>query len=271
MIVMIIIPVLFYLDIRTCSAFHNFQAGSRAAAMGNAAITSSDLWSLYHNQAGLASMHTVHAGFHYENRFLVPELGFHALALAFPARPGTIGIGYSHFGFSGYHENKLGLAFARLYGKKFATGIRINYLHRFIAGGYGRSGRLLVEGGITVQPFEGVVVAAHIYNPAGAKMADNHNRSLPVITRIGISKLSGENLLVAAEIEKEQDSKVVFRTGLELGFSGPFYLRCGLGTRPVQTCFGMGYTTGKLSADMAFTNHRILGFSPHITVSYIIG
>jgi hypothetical protein len=268
-IMMVFFPVFFFIP-QGSFPCTNYPLGSRAAAMGNAAVTTSDLWSVHHNQAGLASVSAIHAGFHYENKFLVPDLGLQAVALAVPASPGTLGLSYTYFGISRYYESKLGLAFGRMFGKRISAGIGINYLYTYIAEDYGDSGRPSVEGGFITQPFDGVFVAAHIYNPTRAKNIVPYGVPFPSVMRMGIAAVAGERILAAVEAMKESGRKTVFRAGLEMGFQGSFYLRAGVASEPVQTSFGLGYIHGKLLADLAFTNHQQLGYSPHISISYIL-
>ncbi len=268
-IMVVFFPAFFFIPQKSFPGA-NYPFGSRAAAMGNAAVTTSDLWSVHHNQAGLASLSAIQAGFHYENKFLVPDLGLQALALAVPASPGTLGLSYTRFGISRYYESKLGLAFGRMFGEKISAGIGINYLYTYIADDYGDSGSLSVEGGFITQPFDGVFVAAHIYNPTRMKNVVHYGVPFPSIMRMGIAAFAGDRILAAAEAMKESGRKTVFRAGLEMGFQGPFYLRAGVASGPVQTSFGLGYIYGKLLADLAFTNHQQLGYSPHISISYIL-
>jgi hypothetical protein len=268
-IILIFFPVLF-ISPQYSYPSENYPLGSRAAAMGNATVMISDLWSVHHNQAGLASLTAIQAGFHYENRYFLPELGLHALAIAVPASPGTLALSYTYFGFTQYNESKLGLAFGRMFGERISAGIQLNYLHTFISGDYGSGGNLTVEGGIIIRALEGLLVAAHLYNPARTKNIVSYGEPLPVILRVGMAGLFGENILTSVEAQKETGRRTVFKAGLETVFHGPFFLRAGITTVPVQGSFGLGYIHGKLTADLAFTNHQQLGYSPHITINYII-
>lgn len=93
--------------------------------MGNASVAISDLWSAFNNQAGLAWLETSHAGVYYENRFLMKELGYKEL-VAYPLKSGTIGLSFNHFGYSAYNESKIGLAFAKAFGKYLAFGLQLD-------------------------------------------------------------------------------------------------------------------------------------------------
>ena len=74
------------------AANDNYPLGSRAAAMSNISVMLSDVWSVFHNQAGLAGLEHIVIGFHHENKFIVPQYGLQALAIGIPVRPGTIGV-----------------------------------------------------------------------------------------------------------------------------------------------------------------------------------
>jgi len=46
----------------------DYPIGARSAAMGNASVSLSDMWSAHHNQAGLGFVRNISAGVSYENR-----------------------------------------------------------------------------------------------------------------------------------------------------------------------------------------------------------
>ena len=268
-IILILFPVFYFFPASELSANENFPLGSRAAAMGNAAVAVSDIWSVHHNQAGLASLFALQAGFHHENKFMVPEFGLQALALAIPARPGTIGLSYTYFGFSKYNESKIGLAFGRKFSERISAGVQVNYLYTYIADDFGDTGNITVEGGFIVQPVEGLFVAVHVYNPTRTMIRTYYDEPVPTILRFGLAGYLGDRILAAVETEKEIDHEPVFKAGLEVGVVGSLYLRTGIISSPVQGSFGLGYIFGGLSADIAFTNHRLLGFTPHFSISYM--
>lgn len=236
--------------------------------MGNAAVAIGDIWSVYHNQAGLASITSWQAGIHHENKFFLPELGLQAFALAIPALPGTIGLSYTFFGFSQYNEGKVGLAFGRFFGEKISAGVQINYLYTHVAGHYGETGSLAVEGGVIAEAIEGIFVAIHIFNPGEFRIKSKDGPATLSALRLGVTGYAGEKVLVSAEAEKQTGHKMVLKAGLEAGCKGPFFLRAGIISYPVQSTFGFGYIFGNISADMAFTHHRQLGLTPHISLSY---
>ena len=91
----------------------NYPIGSRPAAMANAYVMESDVWSVYHNQAGLGFYPHFAIGFHHENKFVTKEIALHALAITVPTKPGTFGLSYRYFGYSIDNESKIGLGFGQ--------------------------------------------------------------------------------------------------------------------------------------------------------------
>ena len=110
----------------------NFPIGTRPAGLANTYVMQSDLWSVYHNQAGLGFHDKMSLGFHHENRFVAEEFSLHALAFTYPFKPGTFGISYSYFGYEDYNVSKIGLGFGKHFGSSLAAGVQLNYHYTFI-------------------------------------------------------------------------------------------------------------------------------------------
>lgn len=102
--------------------------GGRCSGMGYTSVAMSDFWSIHNNPAGMAEWRHISAGFYYENRFLMKELGYKNAAFLIPLDIGVIGLSVRQFGFTHYNENKIGIAFARSFGKSLRIGIQLDYL-----------------------------------------------------------------------------------------------------------------------------------------------
>src|SRR5437899_1184704 len=98
----------------------DFPVGARSAAMANASVSLSDVWSAQHNQAGLGFVRDVSAGVYYENRFLLKELSIKGAVVALPVKGGTFGLCITNFGYSLYNENKYSLSFSKAFGDKLS-------------------------------------------------------------------------------------------------------------------------------------------------------
>lgn len=246
----------------------NYPLGARSAGMSNATVMMPHLWSVFHNQAGLAWLDQFSFGFHHENKFVVPQYALQAVAIVIPTAPGTMGITYSYFGYSKYHENKIGVAFGRMLGKNISAGIQLNYLNVFIADQYGNQGNLTVEAGIMAQPVKNLFLGVHVFNPTRAKVSLDTEEDIPTIFRFGMGYRFANTIFLAAETEKDLNNPAVFKTGIEFELADNLTLRTGFSTKPALYTFGLGYSYKRIKADLAFTRHQQLGFTPHFSILY---
>ncbi|MBL7883932.1 MAG: hypothetical protein JNL69_07665, partial [Bacteroidia bacterium] len=210
----------------------DYPVGARSAAMGNASVSLSDVWSAHHNQAGLGFVRNISAGVSYENRFLIKEISVRGGVVAVPVKGGTFGLCITNFGFNLYSENKYSLSFAKAFGEKFAMGIAMDYLTTRIAEGYGTRGVLAAEVGMQAKPIKGLTIGVHAFNPTRAKLADYNNERLPTIIRLGADYEFSEKVILAIETQKDIQYKAEFKAGIEYKAVKEFYLRLGVSTNP---------------------------------------
>lgn len=260
--------LLAFLIIGRAPATNNHPIGARSAAMGNASVALSDVWSLYHNQAGLAHLKKVETGFYYENRFLVPELSVKGIALAIPVKSGVFGATATHYGFSLYSETKAGLAYAQSFGEKISAGLQLNYLNTFIGEGYGNKTMVTAEFGFMAELADGLSIGAHIYNPSRAKVSEYANERVPTIMRLGLNYKLSEKALICAETIKDTNHKPGFRAGMEYQVVEQVFLRAGISTNPAMNTFGIGFNLKHVKIDFASSINSVLGYSPQIGLNY---
>jgi len=243
-----------------------YAPGARSAGMAGMGVMLPGFWSMHNNQAGLASIDQVCVGFHHENRFLESKLGLQSLALALPAKPGTLALNMSGFGYSIYRESRIGLAFARKFTERFAAGIQLDYFHTHISGKYGHKSFLGVEAGIQYRPSSRLIAGAHVFNPTRTRINTYPDEYLPTIFRAGMAWTAGEELLIGIEIEKDLEKRPIWKAGMEYTLSEQIWIRAGTGISPASWCFGLGYRTGRVRTDLAFTYHHVLGTTPHFSI-----
>jgi len=247
----------------------NFINGSRSAAIGGASSTYADLWAAYNNQAGLARLKGLAIGLTYESRFMVPELGTSGMAVALPTKKsGVFALSISYFGYTLYNEKKIGLAYARAFGDKVSAGIQLDYLSTHLAEDYGDRNTLTVEAGLQATLLKDLVIAAHVFNPTRAKLAEYDDERIPTTLKIGLGYTISGKVIVSLESEKNLEEKNIVKAGIEYHIAKVLYLRTGLSTNPGMYSFGFGLALDKLDIDMVSTYHQVLGFSPQITLAY---
>lgn len=251
----------------------NFPLGSREAALANAVVMESGIWSVSHNQAGLGDYRHLGIAFHHENKYVIPEASLHALAATLPVKPGTIGLSYSYFGFSLYNESKIGLGFGRSFGSKLSAGVQLNYHYIYVSPQYGtgeyeNTHALTVEGGIQYRPVETLRIGFHVFNPTRSRLSPTEMDTLQTIARAGISYSPVDKLWLGIETEKSTNNSFRLKSGIEYEIYKGLCLRTGLITNPVQNTFGIGFNISRITADVAFSHHQVLGLTPHFTLHF---
>lgn len=260
------------------AANDNYPFGARQSGMANAAVTLHDFWAVSHNQAGLAHMQNMGAGFYFENRFQTRELSLGAAAFVMPVNAGVFGLSMTYFGFSLYNEGKVGFAYARPMSDRLSVGLQFNYLFLSIGEGYGSRSNYALEAGVIYELLPGLHIGTHIYNFTRSKIAsvdDLYDEHVPTIIRFGLSYAFSEQVLITAETEKDIDRDPGFRAGIEYRLTDHIYARGGIGTsrrsdgtNAMLNAFGFGLETGGLRIDLSASYHHVLGYSPQAGIVY---
>ncbi len=264
----VLIALLFIIS--TASANNeNFPVGARSTAMANSAVAMSDVWSIHHNQAGLAYLKSITVGFHHENRYISNDYSLQSFAAVFPTGKGVIGVNISYLGYSKYNDSKIALAYAKSFGEKFSAGLQLDYLNTYIADNYGNKGTGVVEAGFRANPIENLFIGGHVYNPTRSKIVGiSEDLNIPTILKLGMSYHFSDNFIFCAQADKDLNYNAVFRFGAEYKLNNNVFLRGGVSTNPTESHFGIGYNLKRFSTNIAFSTHRNLGITPHISLSY---
>ncbi|MEI7896763.1 MAG: hypothetical protein WCJ26_06975 [bacterium] len=250
------------------AAWERHSAGGRSHAMGGTSVTACDLWSLSNNQAGTAWLKGFTAGVSFENHFLLKELMFEQVGVAFPVKAGTFGLVVNRYGNNQYNEIKAGFSFSRKFGKHFSIGIQLDYLRIHISNEYGNKNLISCETGLIYKADKHLTVGIQVLNPVPVRISRYPAEQLPTSICIGISYRFSEVFVTDVEAEKDLENPVAFRAGAEYHFVGPAYARIGISTSPMSFSFGFGLEFGKIKLDMASGYHQALGFSPSGSMIY---
>jgi hypothetical protein len=249
----------------------NNPVNARFAGMAGTGVVLSDVWSGFHNQAGLAYLSDFSMGVHYENHFFIPENSIKAFAVGVPVMKGTIGLNYSVFGYSKYYESRAGLAFGKSFGHRFSAGIQIDYLMIHQSAGYGNMHTVVPEGGMLAQPIDDFYIGFHIFNPLQQHFSQCKEQVIPSVMQIGIGYRIIDNIFLSVEAEKEMKEKQVIKAGFEYEMIQHLNLRLGVSTAKIaRYAIGIGYVYKKISLDFAISHHTWLGFTPYVTLAYTV-
>jgi hypothetical protein len=135
-------------------------------------------------------------------------------------------------------------------------------------GEYGQKGIAAGEIGILAEPVDNLFIGAHVFNIWHSKLSTYENEYLPTIFKIGSSYNLYEKALLSIEFEKDLETDLIFKTGLELELVKELYFRAGIATNPTIYSFGLGYTFQSFELNIAFSKHPVLDYSPSLSIIY---
>ncbi|MCR5887090.1 hypothetical protein LRS06_04720 [Hymenobacter sp. J193] len=252
-------------------------AGARAAGMGQAAATLSDVWALSNNVAGLGSLNRLEIGVAAENRFLTRALSTATLAAAAPlgratadnaaGRYGVVGITFQRFGDKLYNEQRVAAGYAYRTGV-MSVGARVDMLQVSLEGlGSQRAVAASVGAQAELLPRR-LVFGAFLYNLNQARLASYEDERVPTVLRAGLSYRPTEKVMLNAEVEKDLDRGAEFRGGLEYQALPALALRAGVLGLSEQVTGGAGLRAGRFRFDYAAAWHSSLGLSQFLTAAF---
>lgn len=251
-------------------AINDPLVGGRSASLGGTSVSLQGFWSVFNNQAGIASYKKIAIGISYENRFLLHELSTKNAALILPVQNGAFGISLSYYGFELYNKKKVGLAYSRKFGKQFSAGLQIDYLGIRIGSEYGKKDLFTFEAGVQAKLSKNLRTGFHIFNPPQIKLSDQFNERIPVIARFGITYLFSEKVLSVIEFEKSNSCNPILKCGLEYKNSEKVTFRTGISTNSFRFSFGAGFCLGKIVLDLASSYHPDLGFISQVSMILLL-
>lgn len=240
--------------------------GSRAAGMGGISVAVTDLWSIQNNPAGTAWLEGFQAGISFNNRFLLDETCTAVAGLALPIKAGTFGLGISRYGSSLYNETKIGVGFARKFGRYFSLGVMLDYQRIGLPEPYGSCNLFSFEVGLLFRTTGNLSLGLHMVNPVPVTILKEQGEELPTTLRLGVAHQFSASLLAGIEVEKDLSSPPIIRVGGEYRFIKTAMVRVGMSTNPMLFNFGFGIRFGGVQVDIATDYHFVLGFSPNASL-----
>jgi hypothetical protein len=225
-----------------------------------------DVFAANTNQAALARLPVMSAGVYAERRFMQEGLNSYSAAVGLPVRSGGLGITANYQGSAAYNESQVGIG----YGKKLGQvdlGVRFCY-SMMQAAGYGSDGAVTVELGSIWHITDKVHTGIHVYNPAGGKFGKQGQEQLARIYKMGLGYEVSENLLLTAEMVKEEDRPVNVYAGLQYVLDSRFFLRGGVSTAIATPWLAAGWAWKNIRADITASYHPQLGVTPGLLLLF---
>ena len=246
---------------------YGLSAGARQTGMAQVCVMNNDLWSSFHNQAGLAYNKSFSFALNYENRFSIKELGTRSAAITLRAGRVSLGAVYSHFGYSDFRRQMTGLACGMPLSNNIAAGVQIDYFSERTTGEYNNNQILTCEAGINITAAHNIKIGIHIFNPLPNSIRKS---DMPTGLRAGAGANLSEALFAAVETEMSTGHNLVIRSGFEYEMAKKFIIRGGFSTENSSFCFGFGYRAGQAIIDFGFATHEQLGITSSVSIIFTI-
>ena len=245
--------------------------GSRSHALGNASVAIDDIWAYHHNPANLVSVKKLGLGLSYENRFLLKELQSQGFVVALPLKAGVISFGLQSFGFKNFRTNRLGVGYSMKLAEFLSCGVQLNYHQVRLTDAYGRKDALTAELGLRANITDNWKVAFSVFNLTRTKISEFGEDRLSTLMRLGTQYTFSEKVMLVAELEKNIEFPVRFKTGIEYSPIRKLFLRGGFATQPIEISAGLGYRfKEQFQLDLGSAYHQILGWSPNFSFTYLM-
>jgi hypothetical protein len=251
------------------SLFAQVNPAARFSGMGNTGTALGGVAALTSNPAGVTCLAKPQAGLYYQEHLLNADIRTKGGLVVLPTKYGVFGTHLSSYGITGvYGDFKLGMTYARLFGRDFSTSLTFNY-HQLRIDKYGGSEAYSVDLGVQYFITECWLVGAHWANLGRTAYDRRANTTIPTHLRFGSSYNVHKNLLVTADIEQIRSTKGIdARSGLEYKPIAWLCFRGGVSMRDLKRFCGFGVFYNNLLLDMATIIHPRLGLSPQMFLAY---
>ena len=240
-----------------------------SAAMGGITVAVSDPSSAYCTIADLATIENTNISLAVRQNLMVDGLGHAAFAAAIPLSFGGMSLSMIHFGDAEYNEQCISLTYALPLNDNISFGAAFHYLHSATSDPYyDPLHRITFSVAMRYSPTDKSSLAFRIYNPIAVLSDSSKSVHTPAVFSFGASYRLTDELMAAAEIEKNLFYDATLRIGLQYCFLDNYFARIGIGTMPTLYSFGFGGKWEHLGVDIAFQFSNNLGITPLVSLSY---
>jgi len=235
--------------------------------MGYVCIMKNGFWTSFQNQASLAKNNSVSFGLNYQNRFNIKELGTRSIGITIPAGKASIGVVYSHFGYTDFKRQMTGLSCGMKLSEVISAGVQVDYFSEKASGEYDHSQSVTCEAGLFLTPSENITFGIHLFNPVPNSI---RKTCLPTSLRVGAGTELNKLLFAGIEVEMSSWSRLILRTGFEYEAAKKLWLRSGFSTDNNSFSFGLGYLLKTAQMDFGFQTHELLGVTSSVSLIFKI-
>lgn len=241
----------------------DMRGSTQSTGLAHATTARTGLTGVHANPASWAALKSRAASVYAGQMYGLPELRHGALSIHWPQWGHTFSAGSSTFGFEDYRETHLSVGIARAIRLGTARRLHLGVTARYYHVGVSRFGNAQTVGlhfGAIMQVLPLIHVGAHATNVN--QPAWTTDAPLPRTLRIGAAYDVSERVDLSADLFKDLDFPLRFRSGIEAAVLPMLVLRGGLQTAPSEFALGLELRRGALHLGVAAEQHWELGWSP---------
>lgn len=244
--------------------------GSRSGGLGHASSAIVDIWAFHHNPGALGYLKEGGVGVSYHNRYLLKELQQQSITFALPLKVGVISAGAQTYGQTQFRTNRIGVGYSMILAEKLSAGVQLNYQNVRLNSDYGTKHQVSAEFGLLAKLSKDFSLGFSVVNlnRAGLSTTTYADDRFSTVFRLGANYMISNKLNFLLEVEKEVETDVRLKGGIEYQPVENFYLRFGANGGPVELSFGFGYQWQQLSIDINSFWHQTLGWTPGASLNY---
>jgi hypothetical protein len=242
--------------------------GARSVALSGISATLEDVWAVANNPAGLARYNHYSVATSAEQRFLMKELGYYAIAATIPAGRGSLGFFTIFSGYRAFIDQKLNLAYGRRFGDQVFAGISLVYIYQKTGSEAPPLHQVSYELGTIINLSKKVKLAFATFNPFQLYYKSESYATLPSIFKLGLSVEYSPSFIIYTEFEKDLDFPPILKIGLEYILRDVFFIRGGIRIFPASYAFGAGLRHNRFLLEFSSAYHQYLGFTPQVSLQY---
>ena len=260
----------FIIILSTITTFAQINPGAKQVSLSNSdAATSSDVFAIFNNPAGLSRIKWKEVGIYYSpDPYGLSELANVYAAYSMPFTFGSIGIGVMTYGFELYRENKFSLAYSYNFENKFQVGITLNW-YSVVIKNYGHASTLFLDAGGIFYLTELIRMGFHFGNLNRASLG-GENDQIPVIYNSGFSFDATKDITLHLSMEKDLIHNASIKFGFDYNIIKYFSIRTGFANEPSKYSAGIGINYSGFHFNYAIYTHQELGITHQFDIIYFL-
>ena len=205
------------------------------------------------------------------NNFMISEISTMLAGFRMTNGNNDFSVLITRYGYQHFNETVCGLSVGRVLGKGLSLGVRLNYYRMDHIDNEENIFAIYPDIGLTYQPVENIILSLLITNPFTITYhASDNNYYLPFSYSLGFAYGVSRTLDFFFEVEKSYNIPFCFKSAFSWKPLKRLNFNIGYLTEPRMPTAGIGIKIRHMRADFSCQYHTVLGFSPSVSLSYII-